>query len=126
VPIAGYYGLLCTHNVRPGYTVVWGVRTGAVRTSENTQKTNFVERPSVLKNSFALFSALDSGPENANFVVFWPCSGRLLDRLSKGGSSLAGPPGPGDAELAGWLADVTVLWLWVGDRKLFWGRPRRY
>ena len=35
---------------------------------------------SVLKNSFALYSALGSGAENVVFVVFWPCFGPLLDR----------------------------------------------
>ncbi len=37
------------------------------------------KRSSVLKNSFALFSASEAGAEYDVFVVFWPCFGPLLD-----------------------------------------------
>src|SRR3712207_78707 len=40
------------------------------------------KRSSVLKNSFALFSASESGTENDFLVVFWPCFGPLLDYRS--------------------------------------------
>ena len=51
---------------------------GLSGTSPNLQKAKFAEFISLLKNSYALTSAPDSGAKYTVFVVFQPCISALL------------------------------------------------